>query len=104
MSIELRNCAQEAVEAMRDHNATVKKSIAGPYTVVEFFPWHCRSTDAIVGAGVALRGTLATREEAKALAAALAGEELTDSRFEVWPLEAEITVSDQAVELTDTPF
>lgn len=68
-AIELQNCAEEASQLMHANNARVREQVdaavkLGAFVVVEGFSWHCRSTDAVVGEGLRIHSTHASREEA----------------------------------------
>lgn len=95
-SIELRNCATEASERMATHNAQVQAQVdeavkLGSFVVVEFYPWYCKSTDAVVGEGMVIRQVLLSRELAYAWANAAYKQGMfdPDNRVVVFPREPE---------------
>ena len=67
-------CAQEASMDCSQHNSRTGRLITaamqcGLFLVVMEYPWHCRSTDAVIGTGKGIASMhLSRREAEKALA------------------------------------
>lgn len=71
MRSEMQNCVEEASIALSDLNGDTQLQInalvaLGRFVVVETRPFHCRSTDAVVGSVKGIVADFATREEADA--------------------------------------
>lgn len=68
---------------------------AGRYVLVESSPWHCRSTDAVVGHGHSVRGSFLSREQAEGALAVIHSTEMaySDSDFRIYPLVPNLNIT-----------